>query len=120
MIVEDHPGTIDSLPERYMINIQIAKANAIKMESVPNDMANFNGFLEKPKIPAEANENIFSYGNISFCRQHVRYVGIIGVCLNPIQLKSPRKYLCFSGNCLNASKTLRSMSLKSPVSTGNV
>ena len=29
------------------------------MESVPNDMANFNGFLEKPKIPAEANENIF-------------------------------------------------------------
>ena len=32
MIVEDHPGTIDSLPERYMINIQIAKANAIKME----------------------------------------------------------------------------------------
>ena len=59
MIVEDHPGTIDSLPERYMINIQIAKANAIKMESVPNDMANFNGFLEKPKIPAEANENIF-------------------------------------------------------------
>ena len=59
MIVEDHPGTIDSLPERYMMNTQIAKANAIKMESVPNDMANFNGFLEKPKIPAEANENIF-------------------------------------------------------------
>ena len=57
MIVEDHPGTIDSLPERYMMNTQIAKANAIKMESVPNDMANFNGFLEKPKIPAEANEN---------------------------------------------------------------
>ena len=54
MIVEDHPGTIDSLPERYMMNTQIAKANAIKMESVPNDMANFNGFLEKPKIPAEA------------------------------------------------------------------
>ena len=64
MIVEDHPGTIDSLPERYMMNTQIAKANAIKMESVPNDMANFNGFLENPKIPAEA---------ISFCRQHVRY-----------------------------------------------
>ena len=59
MIVEDHPGTIDSLPERYMMNTQIAKANAIKMESVPNDMANFNGFLEKPKIPAEANENIY-------------------------------------------------------------
>lgn len=49
MIVEDHPGTIDSLPERYMMNTQIAKANAIKMESVPNDMANFNGFLEKSK-----------------------------------------------------------------------
>ena len=65
MIVEDHPGTIDSLPERYMINIQIAKANAIKMESVPNDMANFNGFLEKPKT--------FFVWNISFCRQHVRY-----------------------------------------------
>lgn len=30
MIVEDHPGTIDSLPERYMMNTQIAKANAIK------------------------------------------------------------------------------------------
>ena len=26
MIVEDHPGTIDSLPERYMMNTQIAKA----------------------------------------------------------------------------------------------
>ena len=45
MIVEDHPRNDRILlPERYMMNTQIAKANAIKMESVPNDMANFNGF----------------------------------------------------------------------------
>ena len=40
-------------------NVLYEYSDAIKMESVPNDMANFNGFLEKPKIPAEANENIF-------------------------------------------------------------
>lgn len=72
MIVEDHPGTIDSLPERYMMNTQIAKANAIKMESVPNDMANFNGFLEKPKYRPRLMKTFFVW-NISFCRQHVRY-----------------------------------------------
>ena len=30
MIVEDHPGTIDSLPERYMMNTQIAKSQCYK------------------------------------------------------------------------------------------
>lgn len=39
MIVEDHPGTIDSLPERCMMNTQIAKANAIKIMIWPILMA---------------------------------------------------------------------------------
>ena len=58
MMVEDQPGTIDSLPERYMTNTQMAKARAMKIDRVPSEMASLSGFLEKPKIPAEASENI--------------------------------------------------------------
>ena len=56
--VEDHPGMTFSATKMWRYKIHNTNTRAIKIEIQPNEMANLNGFLEKPKSPTEAKRII--------------------------------------------------------------
>ena len=90
----------------------------IEIVNIPSPPTIFNGLVENPIIPSDANFNIFFSGylvlpaNLSFLSYSNAF------CSKPTQLNNPLKNLLCSGRELITSTTFLSTNHKSPVSFG--